>query len=111
MQLPDWFVFFLFMGWAIGSIVSAKARFRRWRKFQREPWLLTDCLERLFMGIAFCMGAMILGPHPAYDYEWLRPVSRYFWLFAFVPFAVGIFLDWHSIAEIERERSKAGWTH
>ena len=109
MALPEWFVFLLFLAWGVLSLVSAQARYRRWLKYQRQSWLIADAIFRAFLAIAFCMGALIVGPRPIDDFEWLRPISRWFWLAGFVPFVVGVFLDWHNLGEIEHERSKAGW--
>ena len=107
-EMPEWFVFVLFMCWGIGLLNLSIARYIRYRKYQRDPWLLADAIERLFMGVAFCMGSMVVAPHPLGDYDWMITPSRYLWLIGFVPFSIGTLLDWYSLATIERERSKSG---
>jgi hypothetical protein len=104
--LPLWFVFLLFAFWGIGSLNSAIARVIRYKMYQRDSWLLSDAVEKFLMAIAFSLGSLTVLPHPVYNFEWLREYARYAWLFAFVPFAIGVWLDWHSLSRIRQQKGK-----
>ena len=61
------------------------------------------------MAFAFIGTAIRMGPHPYLIFDGLRNWIVFAWLLAFVPFAIGIFLDWRSLAHIEIERSNWRW--
>lgn len=100
--LLDWAAFILFLFWGIGSVISCLARAKRYLKYQRDSWLLTDAIEKACMSIAFILAALVVSPHPIRDFDWLRNYSRLSWLLAFIPLVIGIILDWRSMARIER---------
>lgn len=102
--LPPWFVFVLFSMWGIGLLCSSVARALRYYKYQRDAWLLASAAERCLMAIALMLGSLTVAPHPMYDFKWLILYARYAWLFAFVPFGIGVFLEWHSMARIKQAR-------
>lgn len=104
--LPEWFPFALFSAWSLTSLVSSAARFRRWHRYQREVWLLTDSIKHLMTSAAFFLAAIVTGPHPLDDYRWLISYSRLLWLSALIPFLIGSFFDWRSLARIEREQGR-----
>lgn len=107
MALPGWFVFALFAAWGIGSACKAWARQKRYREYQHDPWLLTDAIEVGLMSFAFIGSALRQSPHPVLNFEGLSNWIILAWLIAFIPFAIGVFLDWRSIARIERKRGMA----
>jgi len=102
----SWLPFVLFALWSLTSFVSAAARLRRFVKYQREPWLITDALKHVLMGIAFGMGSLVVAPHPIDDFEWMRVPARWIWLAALGPFMVGTWFDWIRLAEIAQVRNR-----
>ena len=104
--LVNWSVFVLFAAWGIGSLCSSVVRAKRYYKYQKDAWLLTDAIEKFLMAIAFLLGALIVAPHPISNFEGLRTYARLAWFCAFIPFGIGVFLDWNSMARIEREVNK-----
>lgn len=102
-------VFILFFLWGVFSFLKAVARERRYRKYQRDHWLLADAIEHGFMALALLGSAMRNGTHPA-DFTQspnFRNLIILAWLVAFIPLIVGQILDWRSLGKIEMERNKS----
>lgn len=87
----------------------------RYYKYQRDGWLLASSFERGLMAIALMIGSLTIAPHPPVwllnffhvaNLKGLLIFSRYSWFLAFVPFAIGVFLEWHSMARIKREQNE-----
>lgn len=101
-------VFVLFFLWGVFSFLKAVARERRFRKYQRDYWLVADAIEHGFMALALLASAMRNGTHPAAftQSDGFRNLIILAWLLAFIPLIVGQILDWRSLGKIEMERSK-----
>jgi hypothetical protein len=71
--------FYLFLSWAIASLVVGVTRTYEYFRVQRVPSLILFAIVNLAQGVALFIGALVIAPHPLHDFEYLRPWSRFAW--------------------------------
>jgi hypothetical protein len=97
--------FYLFLSWAIASLVVGVTRTYEYFRVQRVPSLILFAIVNLAQGVALFIGALVIAPHPLHDFEYLRPWSRFAWAVGLPFFLLAVPVHIWYVYTVERLRN------
>lgn len=89
------------------SILLSMIRFAWYREIQRDSSILMFSICNVFQGAALIGATLIIAPHPAIDFKFLLPWTRFSWLLCLLFFIVGTLGAWASLRNVRRQRKQA----
>jgi hypothetical protein len=98
--------FYLFLSWAIASVVVGVTRLYEFFRVQRVPSLWLFAVVNLAQGVALFIGALVISPHPLQDFEHLRPWSRFAWAVGLPFFLLAVPVHIWYVYTVERLRKE-----